>query len=123
MKGTGAQDRDTEAILEIAVVPITDGRPSLDHSYATLIDPGRPVPRRPWISSGLTTETLRDAPSLPDITGELTARLDGRMITGHSIAVDWRLLRRNCPGINPAGLLDTVRLARAIKPAARGNSL
>ena len=47
LDGTGAQDRDAEAILEIAVVPITDGRPSLDHSYATLVNPGRPVPRRP----------------------------------------------------------------------------
>ena len=47
LEGTGAQDRDNEAILEIAVVPITGGRPSLANSYSTLVSPGRPAPRKP----------------------------------------------------------------------------
>jgi DNA polymerase III subunit epsilon len=28
LEGSGAQDRDNEAVLEIAVVPLTDGRPA-----------------------------------------------------------------------------------------------
>jgi hypothetical protein len=67
LEGTGAQNLDEEAILEIALVPITAGRPSLDNAYTTLINPGRPIPRRPWISPGLTDTTLATAPPLSDL--------------------------------------------------------
>jgi hypothetical protein len=52
LEGSGAQDRDNEAILEIAVVPLAEGQPDLPHAYSTLVNPQRPVPRRPWISPG-----------------------------------------------------------------------
>ena len=39
-----------------------------------------------------------------------------RCADGHNIAVDWRLLHRRCPTIQPAGLLDTLRLARHHRP-------
>lgn len=123
LEGTGAQDRDAEAILEIAVVPINEGRPSLDEAYTTLINPQRPVPRRPWISPGLTNRTLADAPPLAEVEPELAARLNGRVIVGHNITVDWRLLHRRCPAIQPAGLIDTLRLARHVDPGHKRKSL
>jgi hypothetical protein len=46
LEGSGAQDRDNEAILEIAVVPITAGHPDISAAYSTLINPGRTIPRR-----------------------------------------------------------------------------
>ena len=55
LEGSGAQDRD-EAILEIAIVPLTAGQPDIAGAYSTLINPGRKIPRRPWISPGLTTD-------------------------------------------------------------------
>jgi DNA polymerase III epsilon subunit-like protein len=74
LKGTGAQDRDQEAILEIALVPITSGHPDLASAFATMINPGRPVPRKPWISPGLTTQTLARAPSIETTTAPATSR-------------------------------------------------
>ncbi|GAA3752331.1 3'-5' exonuclease family protein [Salinactinospora qingdaonensis] len=65
LEGTGAQDRENEAILEIATVPLAGGLPAMDEAYETLINPGRPVPRRPWISPGLTNAVLRQAPPPP----------------------------------------------------------
>lgn len=123
LEGTGAQDRDNEAILEIAVVPLDGGRPSLSAAYTTLINPGRTVPRRPWISPGLNDHTLAEAPTLDQVAPELAARLDGRVIVGHNVNVDWRLLHRRCPDIRPAGLIDTLRLARLVHPADKHNSL
>jgi DNA polymerase III subunit epsilon len=35
LEGSGAQDRDDEAILEIAVVPITGGQPDTASAYCT----------------------------------------------------------------------------------------
>lgn len=63
LEGSGAQDGDNEAILEIAVVPITAGQPDTTSAYTTLINPGRTIPRRPWISPGLTTAVLATAPT------------------------------------------------------------
>ncbi|MEV0400011.1 3'-5' exonuclease [Actinoallomurus sp. NPDC050550] len=123
LEGTGAQDRGDEAILEIAVVPIAGGRPSLDDAYTTLINPGRPVPRRPWISPGLADKALAEAPTLAEVEPELAARLDTRIIVGHNIGVDWRLLHRRCPDIQPASLIDTLRLARRARPGDKRNSL
>jgi DNA polymerase-3 subunit epsilon len=123
LEGTGAQDRDDEAILEIAVVPLVGGRPSLADAFSTLINPGRSIPRKPWISPGLTDRTLADAPTLDQVVPELAARLDGSIIVGHNVNVDWRLLHLRCPSIEPAGLIDTLRLARRVHPTDKQNSL
>lgn len=117
LEGSGAQDRAQEAILEIATVPITNGQPDMDNAYSTLVNPGRPIPKRPWISPGLTNHTLRDAPTLDAVEPTLATRLNGRYLVGHNLAVDWRLLHRRCPTIQPVGLIDTLRLARHLGTA------
>ncbi|MQA87243.1 MAG: 3'-5' exonuclease [Streptosporangiales bacterium] len=123
LEGSGAQDRDDEAILEIALVPIIDARPALHAAYTTLINPGRPVPRRPWISPGLNDDVLAGAPTIDQVRPEFTARLSGRIIVGHNISVDWRLLHRRCPAIHPKGLVDTLRLARHVHPEEKRHGL
>jgi DNA polymerase III subunit epsilon len=122
LEGSGAQDHDEEAILEIAIVPIIAGQPDTAAAYTTLINPGRPIPRRRWISPGLTTEILAAAPAPADVEPELARRLNGQIIVGHNVRVDWRLLHRRHPAITPAALIDTLRLARYLKVGA-GNSL
>jgi DNA polymerase III subunit epsilon len=67
LEGSGAQDRDNEAILEISVVPLADGHPNTAAAYTTLINPGRPIPRRSWISPGLTSAVLAAAPAPADV--------------------------------------------------------
>jgi DNA polymerase-3 subunit epsilon len=123
LEGTGAQDHDNEAILEIAVIPLTSGQPDMASAYCTLVNPGRAIPRLPWVSAGLTTAAVADAPAIANIEPELARRLDGACIVGHNIGVDWRLLHRRCPSIRPAGLIDTLRLARLTHPGEKGNNL
>lgn len=122
LEGSGAQDHDNEAILEIAVVPITAGQPDTTAAYTTLINPGRTIPRRPWISPGLTTAVLAAAPAPAEVGPELADRINGRIVVGHNIGVDWRLLHRRYPAITPEGLIDTLRLARHLKLGTK-NSL
>ncbi|HEV7707500.1 MAG TPA: hypothetical protein VGP16_04840 [Asanoa sp.] len=43
LEGSGAQDRDREAILELAAVPLVNGRPAPDRGFTTLVNPGRPI--------------------------------------------------------------------------------
>jgi DNA polymerase III subunit epsilon len=119
IEGSGAQDREHEAILEIALVPIVDWQPDIDDAYCTLINPGRSIPQRPWISPGLTDAVLRDAPTLAQVEPELARRINGKYLVGHNVGVDWRLLHRRCPHITPAGLIDTLRLARHLNHAVK----
>jgi DNA polymerase III subunit epsilon len=122
LEGSGAQDHDNEAILEIAVVPLTAGQPDTASAYTTLINPGRPIRRRPWISPGLTPAVLAAAPAPVDVGPELARRINGRIIVGHNVGVDWRLLHRRYPAITPTALIDTLRLARHLKLGTK-NSL
>jgi DNA polymerase III subunit epsilon len=122
LEGSGAQDYDDEAILEIAMVPLVAGQPDTAAAYSTLINPGRHIPRRPWISPGLTNTALATAPTPAEVEPELAGRINGHILAGHNIGVDWRLLHRRHPGITPTALIDTLRLARYLKLGTK-NSL
>ncbi|WP_436528404.1 3'-5' exonuclease [Actinoplanes sp. HUAS TT8] len=113
LEGTGAQERDHEQILEIAAVRLLNGHPDIATAYTTGIDPGRVIPARPWISPGLAGAALHGQPTLDDIRPALLARLRGAWLVGHNIGVDWRLLHRHLPDLTIAGLIDTMRLAKA----------
>jgi DNA polymerase-3 subunit epsilon/exodeoxyribonuclease X len=114
LEGSGAQDRENEAILEIALVPIVNWQPDMTLAYCTLINPGRPIAQRPWISPGLTNGVLQAAPPLAAVEPELARRINGKYLVGHNIGVDWRLLHLRCPAVAPAGLIDTLRLTRKL---------
>jgi len=122
LEGSGAQDHENEAILEIAAVPVTSGQPDVAAAWTTLVNPGRKIPRRPWISPGLTADVLAAAPAPAGIEPELARRVNGHVIVGHNVGVDWRLLHRRYPALAPVGLIDTLRLARHLK-LGRKNSL
>src|SRR5712692_1378687 len=92
LEGSGAQDHEDEAILEIAVVPLAAGQPDTAAAYTTLINPGRRIPRRPWISPGLTNTALAAAPTPAEVEPELAHRINGHILVGHNVGVDWRLL-------------------------------
>jgi len=122
LEGSGAQDRDCEAILEVALVPLHDGQPALDRAFTSLVDPGRSIPQRPWLAPGLTDDLLATAPRLEQIAAKLAELIDGRWLLGHNVNVDWRLLRRHLPGLRPAGLIDSLALARSLNYPKRSLS-
>lgn len=123
LEGTGPQDADDEAILEIALVPLAaDLEPDMTSAFTTLLNPGRLLSERTWISPGITDATLSCAPLLRHVQPQVAALIDGAHLVGHSVRVDWNLLRRKLPGLRPAGLLDTLRLARA-RNGPSGNGL
>lgn len=103
-------------------MPLAAGQPDTTSAYITLNNPGRPIPRRSWISLGLTGAALAAAPGSAKVEPELARRINGRIVAGHNIGVDWRLLHRHCPAIAPAALIDTLRLARHLQHGAK-NSL
>ncbi len=116
LEGSGPQDPEGEAILEIAIVPIHQGQPNIDAAFSTLINPGRRIRRGPWISPGITNNVLGAAPAAAAVEPDIVRMLDGKTIVGHNVRVDSRLLHKRFPRATPAGLLDTLRLARSLHP-------
>ena len=113
LEGSGAQEHHDEQILEIAAIRLVAGRPDMATAYSTCLDPGRPIPAKPWISPGLAGLALQGQPAFAEIRDTLLARLHGTYLVGHNIGVDWRLLHRHLPDLELAGLIDTYRLAKA----------
>lgn len=116
LEGSGPQDPDGEAILEIALVPLHHGHPAVEHAFSSLINPGRRIRRGPWISPGITNDLLSQAPAPNEVRNTIKEQVAGRILVGHNVSVDSRLLHRHIPDAEPAGLLDTLRLARALHP-------
>lgn len=121
LEGTGADEGPLEEIVEICMLKIR-GLHVLDRFF-TLVNPGRPVFRKPWLPHGLTTPDLIQAPSWSDIEEQVIERLEGAIVVGHNVRVDWALLHRKLPGVHPRMLLDTLRLARVVHPGRSGHSL
>ena len=119
LEGSGPQDGAQEAILEIAAVRLVDGHPDQTTAYTTRIDPGRPIPARPWISPGLAGRVPAGTPTIETVGPALADRLAGAYLIGHNVTVDWRLLHRRCPHITITGLIDTHRLARAVRRSGK----
>ena len=122
LEGNG-ESGDAEAMLEFAAVPLANGVPALASAFSTLINPQRPVARRPWMSPGITGRALGMAPTLEQVAPKITSRLTGAYLIGHNIGEDWTLLHRSCPRLDVAGLIDTLVLAERVRGRSGGAAL
>ena len=113
VEGNGAGPPD---LVEVAALPMVDGAPDTSTAGAWLIRP--PVPVTPFATRlhGLTNDRLADCPPWEQLAGQVLAMLDGAWICAHNAHVDYRALTRHLPTWQPAGVLDTLRLARATYP-------
>jgi DNA polymerase III epsilon subunit-like protein len=110
VEGNGTNPPD---LVEIAALPLRDGRPDTTTAGAWLIRPERPVTARAASIHGLTNDLLADKPSwaeLADLVGEF---LGTAWICAHNAHVDYRALSHHLPKWEPAGVIDTLRLAKA----------
>ncbi|MFH0246059.1 exonuclease domain-containing protein [Streptomyces sp. HK10] len=118
VEGNGATPPD---LVEAAVLPVVDGR--LDTGTAGHWSSARPPgsPRRSRPRPDRPNPFGRCPPWQPSPTG--TDLLGGAWICAHNAHVDHGVLTRHLPGWAPAGVLDTLRLARATYPALPSHSL
>ncbi|SDG35734.1 3'-5' exonuclease [Klenkia brasiliensis] len=102
----------TDRVIEVGVV-LLDDHGSVEHEFATLVDPGRDV--GPTSIHGIRASDVVGAPSFDDIAPYLSALLSGRVVVAHNALFDLRFLSRE---FGRAGLpvaltpaLCTMRLA------------
>jgi|WetSurMetagenome_2_1015567.scaffolds.fasta_scaffold337948_1 exodeoxyribonuclease X len=102
-------------LIELAVVPIDGGMPGVAVSW--LVRPIRGVSARVVGIHGIRTADLSSAPRVEEVRPAMLSALGGRYIVAHNAGVDWSILRRALPDLEVPGVIDTLRLARAVAPA------
>ncbi|MER5611033.1 3'-5' exonuclease [Streptomyces sp. NPDC002215] len=110
VEGNGATPPD---LVEVAALPVRDGRPDTSTAGAWLINPPRPVTPFAARVHGLTSEILANSPTWQELADQVHSVLGNAWICGHNVHVDYRALKAHLPKWEPAGVIDTLRLARA----------
>ncbi|MFC7219704.1 DEDDh family exonuclease [Streptomyces polyrhachis] len=105
-----------DRIVSAAVYRL-DARGEVEDHWYTLVNPDR-APGPVWIH-GLTAEMLAGAPRFPEVSGELTERLRGRVLVAHNAAFDWGMIAREYAraGLEPPvrQRLCTIALAKTLR--------
>jgi exodeoxyribonuclease X len=116
VEGNGHQPPD---LVEVATVPIVNGRIETDQSYTVLIRPKRQITWHATKVHGLTNQDVETCPAWDEVAEQVRGELGTAWLAGHNAGVDHRALTAHLPGWQPAGVIDTLRLARAAYPKAK----
>lgn len=109
-------------IIEIAVVQIQKGIVQ-GSPQVWLVKPNKPVTQQATLLHGITNENLSGRPSFEGISKELLLHLEGRVIIGHNVSVDMRLIGEKLPQWVLSETLDTLKIARHVFPRQVSYSL
>jgi exodeoxyribonuclease X len=120
VEGNGTNPPD---LVEVAALPVRDGQPDTSTAGAWLIKPPRPVTPFAARVHGLTNQVLDGEPSWEEIKDEVHTCLGTAWIAAHNAHVDYRVLSTHLPQWQPAGVIDTLRLAKATHPSLPKYSL
>ncbi|MEV6056920.1 3'-5' exonuclease [Streptomyces sp. NPDC052107] len=120
VEGNGTTPPD---LVEIAALPIRDGRPDKTTAKVWLTRPNRPVTPFATRVHGLSNAALADKPAWSEIAAEVHSFLGTAWICAHNAHVDYGVVSAHLPMWQPAGVLDTLRLARKTFPGLSGYSL
>ncbi len=104
-------------ITDIAVI-ITDGVEIL-HSWQSLINPHRPIPRFIQQLTGITPDMVAGAPAFPEVAEHVHSLLQDKIFVAHNVNFDFSFIKHHlelCGLPFDARKLCTVRLARKIRP-------
>lgn len=122
---TGGRYEGGHRITEIAIVEVDGGR--VQEMWHTLVHPGRPISRFVQGLTGITHETVVDAPFFEDVAEEVLERLDGRIFVAHNVRFDWGFVTMELASalgeVPTVPRLCTVRMARHLAPELRRRGL
>ncbi|MEU0693607.1 3'-5' exonuclease [Streptomyces niveus] len=113
VEGNGANPPD---LVEVAALPVREGRPDTSVAGAWLTKPRHPVTPFAARVHGLTNERLESEPGWEEIADQVHTLMGTSWICAHNAHVDHRVLSAHLPTWRPAGVLDTLRLAKATRP-------
>jgi DNA polymerase III epsilon subunit family exonuclease len=111
LEGTGFQHKEKEGIVEVAALHISNGK-ILDKFYYQMINPEIEIP--PMVSRihGLKNKDLLDKPTFSQIENDLFNLLQGKILAGHHVIVDYKLLKLKMPNYEPSLVIDTKKISK-----------
>lgn len=125
LETTGLSPERGHRVTEVAAVEVRRGEIAAE--FATLVNPGRPIPSRVARTTGITDEMVADAPPFGEVAGIVRRKLEGRVFVAHNAPFDWRFLSqelRRTGGALPRGpRLCTLGLARRLLPELGSKAL
>jgi DNA polymerase-3 subunit epsilon len=122
---TGGPFGGGHRMTEIAIYEVREG--IVEDEYHTLLNPGRSIPSRVAVLTGISDGMVANAPFFDQVADEVYERLDGRVFVAHNVRFDWGFVARQLaeavgqvPNVQQ---LCTVRLARRLIPKLRHRNL
>jgi exodeoxyribonuclease X len=118
VEGNGRQPPE---IIELALLPLTTARATVDDLATWLVRPTRSITAIVTRKvHGITDSDVADAPPWTGVADEIAAGISGRVLVAHNATVERRVLGTHLPGWKPPAVLDTLRLAKAVWPGLPG---
>lgn len=114
----------TEEITEIAAVLVREGQ--IIDSFQTYVNPHKPIPPEITELTGISDETVRDAPELADAVPKFLAFAGERPLVAHNAGFDMSFLNAACKrlGIEQAFTsIDTLEMSRILLPQLNKHKL
>jgi DNA polymerase III subunit epsilon len=98
------------AMLEISNLSLTGNQ------RHWIIRPERSIELSASRIHGLTNDDVVNAPSIEDIADDVMLWLGDTPIVGHNVRIDLDIISRSLPDWSPRGAIDTLKLARTLRP-------
>ncbi len=122
---TGGPHRRGHRITEIAIYQVRGG--VVADTYRTLVNPGRTIPPRIEVLTGISNHVVSSAPYFDQIAPDVLERLEGRIFVAHNARFDWGFVSQQLADamgeVPRVERLCTVRMARRILPRLRRRNL
>jgi DNA polymerase III subunit epsilon len=112
VEGNGGQPPE---IIELAIAPIVDLQLGA-RRWEWRVQPKEPIAPSATRIHGITDDDVVDAPSIEDIAPDIMTWTDKRRIIGHNVRVELEIISRSIPDWKPSMAVDTLRLAKTIRP-------
>ncbi len=111
---TTGLDPEQDRVTEVGAVRFDAGGRVLDR-FEALVNPGRPIPLFIQQLTGITDETVRDAPALVEVADALRRFVGEGPVVGHNLGFDVGFLMREGVHLGAPGI-DTAELSRILMP-------
>ncbi|TWB86778.1 DNA polymerase-3 subunit epsilon [Bradyrhizobium macuxiense] len=109
-------------IVELALVEIQEWE-RIGRGYYWLLKPSKPISDIACRIHGIKNADVEASPAFCDVEADVRELLDEAILIGHNVRGDVGALRRKIPDWVPIRVLDTLRLAKRLKPGIPSYSL
>lgn len=102
-------------IVELAVIEL-NGLQLSDRRRHWLVQPTQPIQASARRIHGIKDADLIGAPAIEDIAEDIMDWMSGSQIVGHNVRVELEIITRSLEDWRPSAAIDTLRLAKNLRP-------